>query len=913
MDTKTIFTKTAKGLGEAVGKTKTLSRDLRNLLKEIDGKSSVEELAGKLGLPGAKLQESLAKLSEEDYIRAFGTTAAPEDADLELDFTASTGQQDALTVVTMGAFLREMQAQPGDSVAPATQDAEPDVGAAAPQQSLSKEESVRKAVADAYARIEAERLAQKQAVEQAARTAEERKRREAQARAKREAEKKAKLEAEARRIAEQKAKKAAEEQARRAAAEQAKKEAEARARRQKEEAARREAEERARRAAEEQARKEEEEKERLKAAVAKIRHDALEKYKHDLEEQARKEAEEKRRLEAEEQARREDEERMRREAEEQERREAESEARRQAEEQARRLAEEAARREAEERARREAERREAELLALREAEEHARQLAEEVARREAEEEAKRAAEEEASVRAEHAERERQEAEEQARQEEKERARLAAKAQAKLEAEERARHKAEEKVRREARKKAEREARERDREKVRQEAEERIQRDLELAAAREAEALALEAARRDEEEASVAAEELAPITPDWKPERPPRKPVKWGKPVAIALSVAAAMAAVAALTMSYDDKAAQFEKAAAAQFRQPVKVGKVHLALWPQPHWRLENVSIGAQGQIKAARIDALAGLGSWFGGRPSYASVALVSPRITEEGLGWLAFGKLPRGDLRFEEISASDARLASENIDLPAFDIKAEAGKDGNWRKMTLDTPDKQWHIDLQSEGGAVRIEIVADAFAPPFGSAPKLQKFRASGNVTRDGMTLNSFSARLFDGFLDGSAALTWDGGWRLEGNLKARQVDTSKLAPRLLEGGKLEGDAEFAMEAATARQLFAGARASGDIVVNNGALLGVNLASLVRGTIGGGKSAFSAIDAGFLYERGRLQLRNMRLNAGLLAASGHADIDADDNLNGRLMVEVRTPSRHARGYAGVSGTLKAPRYHR
>jgi hypothetical protein len=37
MDRKTVFTKTTKGLMEATGKTRILSRDLRNLLKEIDG------------------------------------------------------------------------------------------------------------------------------------------------------------------------------------------------------------------------------------------------------------------------------------------------------------------------------------------------------------------------------------------------------------------------------------------------------------------------------------------------------------------------------------------------------------------------------------------------------------------------------------------------------------------------------------------------------------------------------------------------------------------------------------------------------------------------------------------------------------------------------------------------------------
>jgi len=44
MNRRSILTKTGKGLMEATGKTSDLARDLRNILKEIDGKVSVSEL-----------------------------------------------------------------------------------------------------------------------------------------------------------------------------------------------------------------------------------------------------------------------------------------------------------------------------------------------------------------------------------------------------------------------------------------------------------------------------------------------------------------------------------------------------------------------------------------------------------------------------------------------------------------------------------------------------------------------------------------------------------------------------------------------------------------------------------------------------------------------------------------------------
>src|SRR5487761_2343196 len=102
MDRTTVFTKTAKGLMEATGKTSVLSRDMRALLKEVDGKATVGEVQAKLGkVPEAKLLAALQGLVGNDFIREFkqakagappqSTTAppAPAEVDIDLDFTTA--------------------------------------------------------------------------------------------------------------------------------------------------------------------------------------------------------------------------------------------------------------------------------------------------------------------------------------------------------------------------------------------------------------------------------------------------------------------------------------------------------------------------------------------------------------------------------------------------------------------------------------------------------------------------------------------------------------------------------------------------------------------------------------------------------------------------------------------------------
>ena len=97
MDRRTVLTKTAKGLMETSGKTSLLSRDLRDVLKEVDGRGTVGELQKRLDRPEPKLLEALKQLVREGFIREFVTvpktesppTQSPVVDEDDLDFTAA--------------------------------------------------------------------------------------------------------------------------------------------------------------------------------------------------------------------------------------------------------------------------------------------------------------------------------------------------------------------------------------------------------------------------------------------------------------------------------------------------------------------------------------------------------------------------------------------------------------------------------------------------------------------------------------------------------------------------------------------------------------------------------------------------------------------------------------------------------
>src|SRR3989440_356052 len=286
MNRRSILTKTGKGLMEATGKTSALSRDHRNILKEIDGKVSVSELMQKFAkMTEPELLEALRSMEREGYLREFvgkqeasrppiprtPTAPSPADGGEDLDFTAFTPakpsaktNEDARLQAQAQEIARQAQAMRAREEAAAKARAEAAARARAEAEHKARLSARAGLSAQTDPSADAQAKAQTDALDQARREAEERQRREAEEKARREAVTRAVIEAEqaAKREAEERVRREIEERTRRETEERARHEGEARTRREAEEKVKRDAEERVRRETEERARREIEERAR---------------------------------------------------------------------------------------------------------------------------------------------------------------------------------------------------------------------------------------------------------------------------------------------------------------------------------------------------------------------------------------------------------------------------------------------------------------------------------------------------------------------------------------------------------------------------------------------------------------------------------------------------------------------------
>ncbi|MFY9329352.1 MAG: adenylate/guanylate cyclase domain-containing protein [Georgfuchsia sp.] len=500
-------------------------------------------------------------------------------------------------------------------------------------------------------------------------------------------------------------------------------------------------------------------------------------------------------------------------------------------------------------------------------------------------------------------------------EKKEKAKRDAAEKARLEAEETLRRQEVERLKREAEDKAQAEIEEKDRvkaeEKALAEAEERRKRETEERRRRETvsktKLAALEQVQHKVEEKTHLESGSLPLRVAAHAATS-MHPVNWGKRIIQGLLLLVMIAIGTLHLLSLPSKVSDIERGATEQFGQPVKIEAVHLLLFP-PQWQLDGVTIGADSQIRAARINAIIDPGSLFGEVKRYKSLDIESLSIKPEALGWVLFGTPNAKTMRIISLHARRVKLDSNTIDLPLFDAKADISPNGTWQKLTLEYVNKSAFVELRPGNGQHQFEVNANKFTTPFGSEFAFNGFTAKGSIGPGAINMSEFEGGIFGGTLIGNATLKWSGVWTLGGKVTAKGLNGSNALPTLLDAGHVDGNANFTMLSPDARRLFENASMDGKFSVTEGVLSSVNLEQLLHSGSDNGKINFFELAGSFNYGRGNTQLRQVRVKTRAFNATGSADADATGRLHGSFTASDTFSNKHSN--ISLSGNLNAPHF--
>jgi hypothetical protein len=877
MDKRTIYSKTGKGSLEISKKTIKLASDERQTLILVDGKSNVGEIEEKLSrVSPVRLRAILDRLSELDLVREFVTKQGPD------SIMPSLGGPTAMRVEELDEL--DFTAL---SAAPAGAD---------PAQEVEQRRQAAQAAEAQAAQVRAQEAQRRQAEEESRRRADEEA---ARVRAAEEAQRQKEAE-ESRRRAEEEARRKAEEEARRKAEEEARRKAEEESRRRAEEEARRKAEEESRRRAAEEAERRQREEAEARERERREREEAERRDRARREEEARRAAaaEEKRRQE-------------------QERADAEA-ARLRAEEEQRER--EAAEHREREEAERETERRE---RARRDEEAKRAAIAEEKRRRE-QAEAQAAAAAEARER-EHAETERRTNEEAARYtaaltphledatpapesldldfnpggsaqtggiESLDLKPLAGggpdtfadtgmSANSTFEAELADETPSKKSVEKEARRELEREAKEN-----------------------------AKAAAKAKKEAEREAKRLA--------QQSKVKIRRGGSGFSLGKFIAVFILLVIAGGIGYlyfmpIDKAV-IESMSTARLGMQVKVGSAKFQPFP-PVLMLTDVVVD---DIRLPRVTAVPDPGSLAADHKIWNSIDVAGATIDlrqAEKLIAMGLREAPRGvAMTIQRVRVTGLNVTGTPVPLPAMDVNALLGADGV-RQVTFSLPENKGQLQLAVDEKGWLFDFESRATAWAMGPKTAWESLRAKGVAKPEGLHFDSIALTHFGGTATGGGDLYWTGGYRFTGTLDVGGMETGGIAQAYYGAspvaGTLDGKFKVSMNAPSLARLIESTQLEGAVVVNKAAVANIDLARSAQSDgQTPGQTRFSDFTADLTLSAGRLQIKNVRANSGLLNVSGNVDISPEKSLSGVINVELGISSNRTKAALKVSGTPADPK---
>ena len=224
---------------------------------------------------------------------------------------------------------------------------------------------------------------------------------------------------------------------------------------------------------------------------------------------------------------------------------------------------------------------------------------------------------------------------------------------------------------------------------------------------------------------------------------------------------------------------------------------------------------------------------------------------------------------------------------------------------------------MNVVPQGDGYVANVKAQKWTLPVGLPLKLDSLQAEAVYANQRLEIPSLKAALYGGTLESSAQLDWKKHWQLNGKFNTTDIELDALSKLFSKAvwvsGKLTGKGGFNSSAENAGELANKLVLDDSFSVDKGILHGLDLAKaaslFIKQDGQGGETQFDQL-YGKVHTVGKqIELRDMKVASGLLAADGGVKISPEKTLQGVVNVELKQGLGLVTVPLQVSGTVDAP----
>lgn len=367
---------------------------------------------------------------------------------------------------------------------------------------------------------------------------------------------------------------------------------------------------------------------------------------------------------------------------------------------------------------------------------------------------------------------------------------------------------------------------------------------------------------------------------------------------------------------------QIEQMISEKIGVPVTIKSMHLAILPSPRAIVRGIVIGKDTDIRVDKVSAVLDIGSLFAPVKVVSSLEVQQPVVKKSAVALLSALASPgkkqteAAPVTIRHIVVHNAKLEWDSMNLPAVD--GEVDMDGEaLQQARLTSTDGKLKVSAIPKDKGFDIELTAEKWTPPVGPALLLDSLNVDASLVGTHLSIPSFNARLYEGTVDGSAALDWTKLWKLSGKTKVAGLQVGKPAKLFSKtiqvSGAMTGNGTFSANAAKPEVLADHLTADFKFKVEHGVLHGMDLAKaaslFIKQGQSGGETEFDEL-SGILHASGRqYDLHDLQVVSGLLAANGGVRISPAKQLDGQVDVELKKGLALVTVPLQISGTTDAP----
>ncbi len=363
--------------------------------------------------------------------------------------------------------------------------------------------------------------------------------------------------------------------------------------------------------------------------------------------------------------------------------------------------------------------------------------------------------------------------------------------------------------------------------------------------------------------------------------------------------------------------APIEKLATESIGAPVTVNEVHASLWPQPHLVLSNVAIGDKDGLKIEAINVLPDTSSILEKVKLVKSLEFEGLKITQDNFGqpqpWINnLGKAK--NLKIEQINLKKIVLQIRELAIGTFDGKVELSELRELKSYHLNS--NTLSAQITPQGSSFDVALTGTSWPLPMHPKVVFDEIKAKGKLDQTQINFSEIVGNIYGGNLKAKAAVDWSSEWSAAGNFDL----SNATLPRLLSAfgssasidGKLELAGLFSTRSAQAAQLLDAPEIVASFEVRDGKINGVDLTRAVlfrnQQSLAGDPTQFDTLTGNVELKSGAYQYRQLALDTAQFHARGNLDIQANQDISGKVSADLAAQSRRLQARFDLAGKVGA-----